>query len=247
MSKFETADPEVKRLLDYGNKKGYVTYEDINRLVSEDSTESIDKILSLLEEEGIDLTEDPASENEFKNVEDEDDLFSDPEAASERIDDPVRMYLTQMGEIPLLTREEEINLAKKIELTRKRFRKKVLESEVALRESLKILTDVSKGELAFDRTLNVNNSGGEVTKVEISDRLPENVETIRKILERNDQDYFQYMVHPTIKEQLLLSRSIVRRRKKAVILLEELCIQTKKIRPMMDKLKLLSDDVQCFL
>jgi RNA polymerase primary sigma factor len=247
MSKFETADPEVKRLLDYGNKKGYVTYEDINRLVSEDSTESIDKILSLLEEEGIDLTEDPASENEFKNVEDEDDLFSDPEAASERIDDPVRMYLTQMGEIPLLTREEEISLAKKIELTRKRFRKKVLESEVALRESLKILTDVSKGELAFDRTLNVNNSGGEVTKVEISDRLPENVETIRKILERNDQDYFQYMVHPTIKEQLLLSRSIVRRRKKAVILLEELCIQTKKIRPMMDKLKLLSDDVQCFL
>ena len=47
---------------------------------------------------------------------------------TEKIDDPVRMYLTQMGEIPLLTREEEISLARKIELTRKQFRKEVLSS-----------------------------------------------------------------------------------------------------------------------
>ena len=54
------------------------------------------------------------------------------EASTKRIDDPVRMYLTQMGEIPLLTREQEIALAKKIEITRKIFRSKVLESDYCL-------------------------------------------------------------------------------------------------------------------
>jgi RNA polymerase primary sigma factor len=52
--------------------------------------------------------------------------------STKRIDDPVRMYLTQMGEIPLLTREQEIALAKKIEITRKIFRSKVLESDYCL-------------------------------------------------------------------------------------------------------------------
>ena len=67
--------------------------------------------------------------------EDDDDGELTPEELDEisrRIDDPVRMYLTQMGEIPLLTREQEINLAKKIEITRKKFRRKVLECDYAL-------------------------------------------------------------------------------------------------------------------
>ncbi|MEK7483275.1 MAG: RNA polymerase sigma factor RpoD [Planctomycetota bacterium] len=250
MSKYDTVDADVKRLLEYGLKKGYVTYEDINRFIPDDNPENptLDKILTVLEEEGIELADETNNDTDYgKGLEEDDEVLSDPEATSERIDDPVRMYLTQMGEIPLLTRAEEISLAKRIELTRKRFRKKVLESEVALRESLKILTDVSRGELAFDRTLNVNNSGGEATKIEISDRLPENAETIRKMLEQNDQDYYLYMITDNPIKQLEFVARIVRRRKKAVILLEELCIQTKKIRPMMDKLKLLSEDVQCFL
>src|SRR5207249_7451319 len=61
------------------------------------------------------------------------------EASTKRIDDPVRMYLTQMGEIPLLTREQEIGLAKKIEITRKIFRSKVLESDYCLQSSVEIL------------------------------------------------------------------------------------------------------------
>ena len=81
---------------------------------------------------------------------------------TEKIDDPVRMYLTQMGEIPLLTREEEISLARKIELTRKQFRKEVLSSGFGLACAIEILEDVVRGELAFDRTLKVNQQDPEI-------------------------------------------------------------------------------------
>src|SRR5207247_7365059 len=76
-----------------------------------------------------------------------------------RIDYPVRMYLTQMGEIPLLKREEEISLAKKIEVTRKRFRRKVLECDYALRNVVETLKRVDCGDLPFDRTVKVSLTG----------------------------------------------------------------------------------------
>jgi RNA polymerase primary sigma factor len=78
--------------------------------------------------------------------------------ALEKIDDPVRMYLTQMGEIPLLTRDEEISLAKKTEVSRKIFRRLALESGLAFEPVLDLLTMVKEGRAAFDRTLKVNPS-----------------------------------------------------------------------------------------
>ena len=76
----------------------------------------------------------------------------------EKIDDPVRMYLTQMGEIPLLTRVEEVSLAKKTEVSRKIFRRLVLESGLALDPVLEFLGQVKDGMVPFDRTLKVNPS-----------------------------------------------------------------------------------------
>ena len=71
-------------------------------------------------------------------------------------DDPVRMYLTQMGEIPLLTRAEEIRLAKKIEDTRRLFRARLLECDYVIQAAYKTLKRVRDGELPFDRTVQVS-------------------------------------------------------------------------------------------
>ena len=149
-----------------GKEKGYLTYEEMNDMLPNDtdvSPERIDDILMMLDELGIDLIDEvdvesrdvvDAEEGEpFIEVDLE---FGEVPAIIEKIDDPVRMYLTQMGEIPLLTRDEEIMLAKKIEITRKRFLKKVLHSDLSLATCLRILEDVNNGELSFDRTLKVN-------------------------------------------------------------------------------------------
>ncbi|MEY3162937.1 MAG: polymerase sigma factor SigA [Planctomycetota bacterium] len=157
---------------------------------------------------------------------------------TEKIDDPVRMYLTQMGEIPLLTREEEISLARKIELTRKQFRKEVLSSGYGQQNAIEILEDVLKGELAFDRTLKVNQQDPEVGKADLSNRLPGNIQTLKLLYEAAKID-FQVLLegNPTEEEQLVLKRRIFSRRRKAVALIEELNLQGKKVRPMIDLLE----------
>jgi RNA polymerase primary sigma factor len=162
----------------------------------------------------------------------------------EKIDDPVRMYLTQMGEIPLLTRDQEIYLAKTIEITRKRFRKKAIGSGLALRAALKTLEEVERGELAFDRTLKVNPNPKPdddpkivetLGKNFLAKRLPFNLVTIRRLLGQIREEY-----RPLLDGRLTrLERSerlevVQALRRKLIILVEECHLQVKKVRPYMD-------------
>ena len=103
-------------------------------------------------------------------------------------DDPVRMYLTQMGEIPLLTRKEEISLAKRIEDTRQRFRAKLLECNYVVQTAFKVLQRVHNGELPFDRTVQVSVTD-RLEKDQILGRLPHNLSTLDVVLKKNQRDY----------------------------------------------------------
>ena len=119
---------------------------------------------------------------------DEEDLLSLSDDTESWSDDPVRMYLTQMGEIPLLTRQQEIYLAKKIELTRRRFRTKLLECDYVIQQAYKVLKRVHDGELPFDRTVQVSVTD-RLEKDQILGRLPHNLRTLEILLKRNRRDY----------------------------------------------------------
>ena len=162
------------------------------------------------------------------------------EASTKRIDDPVRMYLTQMGEIPLLTREQEIELAKKIEITRKIFRSKVLESDYCLQSAVEILQQVNDGDLPFDRTMKISTAEDQADKGTIGQRIPLNLNSARAMLQRNRDDWDA--LRQTDKKEELddLNMAIRRRRRRAVKLLEELSLRTSKVTPLMKKLSSIS-------
>jgi len=162
------------------------------------------------------------------------------EASTKRIDDPVRMYLTQMGEIPLLTREQEIALAKKIEITRKIFRSKVLESDYCLQSAVEILQQVDDGDLPFDRTMKISTAEDQADKGTIGQRIPMNLASVRIMLERNRTDWEALRESKNKKEQDELILSIRRRRRRATKLLEELSLRTSKVTPLMKKLSSIS-------
>ncbi len=160
------------------------------------------------------------------------------EAKNRRIDDPVRMYLTQMGEISLLTRPEEIRLAKKIETTRMIFRRKVLENDYAIGAAVEILEMVAAGDLPFDRTMKIS-TAEEDAKGKIAARIPENIKTVHKMLELNRADW-DALEQPGRKAKAqveLLHSTIKGRRRKMATLIEELSLRTSKIQPLMKKLR----------
>lgn len=152
-------------------------------------------------------------------------------------DDPVRMYLTQMGEIPLLTRQEEISLAKNIEITRAKFRRKLLECDYVIQAAYKVLKRVHEGELPFDRTVQVSVTD-RLEKDQILGRLPHNLATVAVLLRRSRQDYLKSLSKSQRKiDRREAWKCLGRRRHRTVKLIEELGLRTQRIEPMMRTLE----------
>lgn len=148
------------------------------------------------------------------------------------IDDPVRMYLMQMGRIPLLTRDEEIDAAKKIDAARLQFRNTMLATDFMLRGAYEALQKVLVGELRLDRTIEVSVTN-KAEKKRIMQRLVPNLKTLRHLIDQNQND-FKFVADPgqPIKARRAKWRTIIRRRNKCVQLVEELNLRFNKLQPL---------------
>jgi RNA polymerase primary sigma factor len=142
---------DIKKLIDTGKEKGYLTYDQVNDLIPQDvhSPEDLDDLLTTIGTQGIDVLEGPKLPSTALDKEDE-EMGEDVEldltpGALEKTNDPVRMYLREMGTVPLLTREGEVEIAKRIERGQLRVLKALSRSPIVIRELLAMGEDLKKG------------------------------------------------------------------------------------------------------
>ncbi|QDU41873.1 RNA polymerase sigma factor SigA [Symmachiella dynata] len=234
-------DENLKVLVEQGKQQGYLTFSQVNDYLPDEAVnpEKLDNLLMSLEEIGLDIVNDeqPAVANPKKKRARATRSKKSDEEQSRRIDDPVRMYLTQMGEIPLLTRPEEIALAKKIEVTRRRFRRQLLESDYALKTSLDILTKVHQGQLPFDRTIKVSVTEG-LEKTQILGRMPYNLATLEELRRKTIEDFaIATDESATQKVRRDAEERLKVRRRKMATLIEELSLRTQRLQPSLKRLE----------
>jgi RNA polymerase primary sigma factor len=136
-----------QNLIESGKQKGYVLYDDVTDALPDDlhSGPELDDLLAGLDEAGVDLLEEPKLDS--KKDEDVEDLLDaelTPES-SEKTNDPVRMYLREMGTVSLLTREGEIDLARRIEHGQRLVVRALARSPLVVREIAELARDVEEG------------------------------------------------------------------------------------------------------
>ncbi len=252
-------DTALKALIDLSIERTFLTYQMVDDYLPDEGGEPamVEQIIMALEETGLPLINDPKApksvadktrmEQAAKDKEDRptalpNDLaraLIEPESPmSSR--DPIRMYLSQMGNIPLLSREDEIFLAKQIEITRKRFRRSMMESDFAINYAVDILEKVHSGDLPFERTLRTSDTEN-TQKDQILGRMPVNLPTIRQLVAKNREDWNITISETASKKEKQAAKDrLVIRRRKVCTLCEELSVRTHRLQPHFKKMELIA-------
>ena len=137
----------IKNLIDMGKEKGFVLYDEVNELLPEElaGTAELDDLLADLDSAGVEILEEPKIEFGKR---DEAEDFGDLDLTQDfgdKTNDPVRMYLREMGTVPLLTREGEIELARRIERGQRSVQKAISRSPLIIREIIQLGADLQSG------------------------------------------------------------------------------------------------------
>jgi len=170
---------DIKKLIDAVKEKGYLTYSEVNDLIPHDvhSPEDLDDLLTTIGTQGIDVLEGPSklpssALDKAEDIEAGEDVELDlTPGALEKTNDPVRMYLREMGTVPLLTREGEVEIAKRIERGQNRVLKALSRSPIVIREILALGEDLKRGVRSIKEIVTFDEE--EITEEVLTNRLNE--------------------------------------------------------------------------
>jgi len=266
VSRFNWNVVDFQELLAKGKAQGYITVQEFTQLIvtaaSVDST-VVNEWKARLDEEDVELVDDDSQDACFDYFVSDDDAPTraadyeeyrvEREPERERVEsvvaaldfgeterwnsDPIRLYLAQLADIPLLTREEEVAASRKIEQTRRRFRRVVLSSPAAVCEATRLVRDVCEERAAFDRTIKKNLSE-RLSKEAIQNRMPANLETLERAVERLRADWRRLRSSATPSdEKAKIKREANLRRRRCALLLEELSLRTRRAHAIVKSMK----------
>jgi len=187
---------QVRQLVALGKERGYLLYDEVNDLLPAEvhSSEEIDDLLSTFERYGIDIYEDAATAKAARaaaelgdaEVEPKEDVQAGEDSdldltpgALEKTNDPVRMYLREMGTVPLLTREGEVAIAKRIERGQLQVLKIISRSPIILKEILTVGADLRAGNRSIKEIVVFDDE--ELTEEKIENKTRQTLKIIDKI------------------------------------------------------------------
>ncbi len=237
-------NPDLTSFIAQAQERGVMTFRQLDDYLPDEGGDpsTVDELILALQDLKLDIINEPLDfADETAPV--IPDGMAEPEPLSSSRD-PIRMYLSQMGDIPLLSREKEIFLAKQIEITRRWFRRIMLESDFAVKLAIETVLKVQAGELPFERTLRTSDTEN-VRKEQILGRIPVNVPTIQRLLDENYRDFDLLRSAGGSRDQReqALQRIALRRRKLAT-LTEELSVRTQRLQPVMKRMEQISRRMQ---
>lgn len=160
----------------------------------------------------------------------------DEVGSPDSFDDPIRLYLVQMGDIPMFTQEQERIAATKIDRARRRFRNSVLRLDAVVRFAVALLEKIRDGRIRLDRTIDVSVSDLAAKKRFLA-LLDPALKTLKSILARNRKDYEAIVSGALDGDQRRARRRMMNaRRRRAARILNELDLRTQSFLPFLDKL-----------
>jgi RNA polymerase primary sigma factor len=146
---------KIEELISIAKDQGYITYEEINEILpmSFDSADQIDQVLIYLSGMDIQVLNQSEVEKQKERKKEAKELESLPKRSEGTPDDPVRMYLKEMGSVPLLTREEEVEISKRIEKAQIQIERIIMRFRYATSESISIANYLLTGKERFDKVI----------------------------------------------------------------------------------------------
>ncbi len=182
---------KIRHLIRQSKEQGYLTFDDINEALpdSVENQDEIDNVLSILQNLDIEIIESEEVES-FKQRQEEAEEEETRTSQNDILDDPVRMYLKQMGQVPLLTREQEVDISKRIENAELKAQEALFEAAIVARHIVLLGTKLLNREERFDRIVIDK-------KIESRDAyfkaLPKLVETTQKNEESVAESWAAYL------------------------------------------------------
>ena len=246
----KTNQEEVQQLIDIGKEKGFLTYDEVNDMLPANmvSSEQLEDVMSMFGEMDIEIVDSDSkvSSSKDEDLDDEDEGEVELEAGTlGRTSDPVRMYLREMGQVALLTREGEVEIAKRIEEGEALVTKVVMRTPIAAREVLLLLEKLEKGQIGVsDITRDYDDEEGGEAEGRQRERLMGLLEELRPLDQKMKEIQAELQQEQSAKKLEKLEKQQADTREQVLELLRQVRLKDFQVAKIVDRLKEMGKQVK---